>query len=105
MKNQVIPDSVNDKLPSNMYLVHCREEFTHLKDAIEDFARKAENRSANADRERAKLSTDIATLTAIVTNGLSHKVDAMDKRMWAVVGFSLVTLIGIIVEILLRGRS
>lgn len=102
MKNQGKPDSENDKLPSNMYLVHCREEFAELKTAMDRIADVATTRADKADAERKELATSITKLTTIVTNGLSHKVEAMDKRMWAVVGFSLVTLIGMLVEIILH---
>ncbi len=60
-----------------------------------------EKRLDKLDAKSDKHSEDIATLTAIVQNGLSHKIETMDRRWWAVAGGIILIAAGTVVNILL----
>jgi len=53
------------------------------------------------DAERVHNLVAITEVKTLLINGLLHKVDVIEKRLWAVGGFALVTLIGVLIEILL----
>ena len=61
-----------------------------------------EKRIDGLDEKCDKHAEAIAKLTAIVTNGLTGRIEAMDKRWWAVAGGMLVLAAGMIVQIFLH---
>lgn len=72
--------------PSAMYKLHCEGAFGTMAVQLDNL-RKAT--VANGER--------ISELKGIVTNGLSHRVDAIDKRLWAIAAFTITELVGIVV--------
>ncbi len=60
-----------------------------------------EKRLDKLDAKSDKHSEDIAFLTAIVRNGLTHKIEVMDRRWWAVAGGILLLAVGMVANILL----
>ena len=43
-----------------------------------------------------EIKSKIASLTAKVTNGLTDRVEAMDKRLWGIAGMTIIQLIGLV---------
>lgn len=76
--------------PSTMFKVHCEKAFMSIEHGL------AQVRKATEDNTVA-----IEGLSKIVTNGLSHKVDAIEKRMWAIASTAIVTLLGVVVQLVI----
>lgn len=67
--------------PSAQYKLHCEGAFGGL-----------DKRMDRLDGKVDGLDIKVAKLTGIVTNGLSHKVDTIEKRQYQ----QLVTLLGVL---------
>ena len=86
MASRENPDTAINCEATNMYQLHCSEAFRALgvrMDTIDE-------------RQRNQIEL-IAELKGIVRNGLKSRVDAIDTRMWAIAGATVLELIGIVV--------
>lgn len=86
MASREKPDTANGCLADNMYQLHCSGAFEALGVRMD--------RSDELQRKQIELT---AELKGIVRNGLKSRVDAIDRRMWAVAGATVLELVGIIV--------
>jgi len=90
-KNQANPDIQTEHV---MWTMHCKEALGTMQKSINalDVGQRSD-RSA-IDRIEGKLE-----------NGLVKKVDSIERRMWAVAGATILTLIGVLANILIERLS
>jgi hypothetical protein len=77
--------------PSPMFTIHCQHKFEEIENTLDH---PKHGLIAN--------HVSITELTAIVTNGLQTRVEHIDKRLWAIAGVSIVTLIGVVIQLILH---
>ena len=68
-----------------MFKLHCEGAFVALKERMDKIDGKVDT-----------LGVKVAKLTGIVTNGLAHKVDTIEKRQYQ----QLLTLIGVLATLI-----
>jgi predicted neutral ceramidase superfamily lipid hydrolase len=73
----------------DMWERHCSEAFRTMHDKLDNLEHGWQGNKVSIEK-----------LNTLVTNGLSHKVDAIERRMWGIAGTALVTLIGVIVQLI-----
>ena len=96
------PDITIAEHEVKMWERHCRQAFVDIKEQLRDIAKSQAENMEVSRHERKANAEHIAALHAIVTNGLSHRVDRMDRRLWIILGV-MVTLAGAVIADIVRG--
>jgi len=88
VKNKDPADSKDDKMHIDMWRLHCGEEFRMMHEKLDKLEHGWQSNRF-----------DIGKLDAVISNGLTKKVDVIERRMWAVAGTTIVTLGGVIIQL------
>jgi len=75
------------KVPSDMYLAHCERKFADIDLQLQ-----------HPDYGLAANAVSIHEVKTIVTNGLSHRVERIEKILWGVAGATILTLVTVILQ-------
>jgi len=96
-----------------MYQLHCAKAFDEVKDEVVRVEESAFGQLRRVEKEHAARfdkveslvgnnTTAIGKLTAIVTNGLSHRVKRIEALLWAAAGGILLVAVETFVRMVVR---
>lgn len=111
VKTKGKPDSKLQECDATMWEHHCKEAFTDLKEHLKQIQTSQEDNLRTSSAERKANAERIASLQALVSNGISlrmvemhQRIDRMDRHLWIILA-ALLSLVGAIVASFILGRS